>query len=75
MITNVPQQPFTSLAEWAEDYLARRGLAFVSRETMDLIERVERSPSTATSDDFARIYYAIYSGPAGEHWPRLVEFA
>ena len=65
----ITPQPFKSLCDLIEDHLVRAGFAVVSRVTMDLIERVERSPSTATKDDFDRIHYAIYSGPAGEYWP------
>ena len=56
---NIPQQPFNSLEELVEDYLARLGFAVVSQETMDLIERVEASPSTATRADFDAIFDQI----------------
>jgi hypothetical protein len=67
---NIPPQPFRSAYEWWEDYLARNKIgAVVSREIGDLIERIERSPETATKADFDAVFYAIYSGPAGEYWP------
>lgn len=49
--------------------MARAGIAIVSRATMTLIEQIERSPSTATKEDFDRVWYAYYSGPVGEYWP------
>lgn len=67
---SIPDQPFHSARDLYEDIMARRGFAIVSRATMDVIERIERSPSTATAEDFAAVRYAVYSGPAGLYWPR-----
>ncbi len=64
--------PSPALVAWAEDYLARRGYAVVSVETMRAIERIEAAPYAATEREYSEVLYAIYSGPLGEYHPRKV---
>jgi len=52
-----------------EDVLARAGFALVSREIGELIERIEASPETATSEEFSAALYAIYASRYGDYWP------
>jgi hypothetical protein len=57
--------PSPAALAWAEEILARHGIAVVPRETVALVERILAAPALASPADWQAALYAIHACP----WP------
>ncbi|MBR1149067.1 hypothetical protein [Bradyrhizobium sp. JYMT SZCCT0428] len=74
----IPDQAFNTLADWAEDRLARAGYAVVSpeiRALMDDIERRNAAGLPVAESEYQAVSYAVWSGPLSEYFKQQKVFA